>query len=493
MTLADERLKELDDLSLTADKRVLLRCATASELIHKGQYEAARDALGELWPGLGVRPEVRELPADVANEVLLQCAVLTGWLGRIRSVGGVQEQAKDLLTEVLRRFQSQGRHEKVAEAQYELGVIYWRLGAHDEARVVLEESLKPLTDSDVELKAKIHIRRTLVEVWENRYHEALAILKEAEPVFESANDALKGRWHGQRAIVLMKLATAEGRTDYADRAIIDFTAAIFHYEQANHERYCALNLNNLAFLLYRLGRYREAHEHLDGAQLIFTKLKDTGNLAQVDETRARVLVAEKKYREADRVVAGVIKTFETGGESALLADALAVQGVVWARLGAFEGSVNILRRAIDVAQQAGALTQAGQAALTLLEEHGASWRLTDAELGKVYQRANELLKDTEDAEDIKRLRACSLVVVRRLAGMQLQDRNFSFHGAVHGLESKLIEQALELEGGSITRAARRLGLKRQTLSQMLLMRHKNLFDKRTPPERRLKSIIKKDA
>jgi DNA-binding NtrC family response regulator len=64
---------------------------------------------------------------------------------------------------------------------------------------------------------------------------------------------------------------------------------------------------------------------------------------------------------------------------------------------------------------------------------------------------------------------------------------------VHELESRLIEQALELEGGNITRTARRLGLKRQTLSQMLNMRHKNLFDKRTPPEKRLKSIIKKDA
>ncbi|HEX7315239.1 MAG TPA: helix-turn-helix domain-containing protein [Pyrinomonadaceae bacterium] len=491
MTLADERLKEPDNTSLTTDERILLRCAVTSDLIHKGQYEAARDALGELWPGPGARPDVKELSAAVAAEVLLQCGALTGWLGRIRSVGGAQERAKDLLTEALRQFHSQSRHEKVAEAQYELGVIYWRLGAHDEARVILEEALKPLTDAEIELKAKILIRRTLVEVWENRYHEALGILKEAEPIFESANDALKGRWHGQRAIVFMKLATAEDRTDYSDRAIMEFTAAIYHYEQAKHKRYCALNLNNLAFLLYKLGRYREAHEHLDHAQLIFTRLKDTGNLAQVDETRARVLVAERKYREADRVIGGVIKTFEKGGESALLADALAVQGVVWARLGGFEGSIDILRRAVDVAQQSGALTQAGQAALTLIEEHGGTWRLPESELGKLYQRANELLRETQDAEDVKRLRACALVVVRRLSGMQLEDKNFSFYGAVHELEARLIEQALEFEGGSITRAAKRLGLKRQTFSQMLTMRHKNLFGKRTPPEKRLKSIIKK--
>jgi tetratricopeptide (TPR) repeat protein len=433
------------------------------------------------------------MPPAVEAEVMLRCGTLTRLLGNVRNVAGAQEQAKDMLSEAARTFRSQGMPAKVSETQYELAMCYWWLGQHDEARVVLREALKPLADSDIELKAKILIRRTIVEVWDNRCYDALNILKEAEPVFESATDALKGRWHGQKGLVLRRLAAAEGQPDYYDRAIIEYTAAIYHYEQARHERYCGNNLNNLAFLLHKLGRHREAHEHLDRAQLIFTKLKDTGNLAQVDETRARVLVAEKRYRDADRIIGGVIKTFEQGGESALLADALTVQGVAWARLGAHEGSIDILRQAIKVAQDSGALTQAGHAALTLIEEHGAAWRLSESELTKIYRRANDLLKGTQDAEDKERLLACARIVIRRLSGMQLHDKNFSFYGAVQELESRLIEQALELEGGSITRAARRLGLKRQSLSHMLTMRHKSLRDKRTPPIPRRRSIIKKDA
>lgn len=493
MNLADERLKELGNPSLTEDERVLLRCRVAADLIHRGQYEVAREALGELWLGVGQRPSVRNLPPAVDAELLLRCGTLTRLLGNVRSITGAQEQAKDMLSEAARTFYALRIPAKVSETQYELAMCYWWLGQHDEARVMLQEALGLLTDADIELKAKILIRRTIVEAWENRYHEALSILKEAEPVFESANDALKGRWHGQQAIVLMHLATAEQRTDYADRAIIEFTAAIYHYEQARHERYCGINLNNLAFLLYKLGRYGEAHDYLDRAQFIFTKLKDPGILAQVDETRARVLVAEKKYRDADRIIGDVIKTFEQGGESALLADALAVQGVVWARLGAHEGSLNILRQAMKVAQDAGALTQAGHAALTLIEEHGATWRLEEPELLKVYHRANALLKGSQDAEDKERLLACAQIVIKRLSGMQIHDRNFTFYGAVEELEARLIEQALELEGGNVSRAAERLGLKRQTLSQMLRARHKKLFSKRTPPEKRLKSIIKKDA
>jgi tetratricopeptide (TPR) repeat protein len=490
MTLADERLKELDNPSLPESERALLRCRVSADLIHKGQYETACDALGELWQGIGVRPDVKKLPPTIAAEVLLRCGALTGWLGNVRNVEGSQEKAKDLLSEALRLFQSQARHNKVSEAQYELGICYWRLGAHDEGRVVLREALKSLTESDVELKAKIHIRRTLIEIWENRYHEALDILREAEPVFESANDALKGRWHGQKALVLDKLATAERNADRFDRAIIEYTTAIIHYEQAGHERYCALNLNNLAMLLYKLGRYAEAHEHLDRAQRIFQRHKDPGNLAHVNETRARVFIAEQKYREANHIIAGAIQTFEKGEESAWLADALAVQGVVWARMGVHESSLNILRRAVSVAEESGALTSAGLAALTLIEEHGAG-RLTQGEVSKLYLRADRFLKDTQDAEDIARLRACARITVRRVAGMKLHDRNFTFFGAVQEFEARMIEQALDESEGSVTRAAKVLGLRHQTLATILNTRHRRLLKKRSPAKRRLRSIVKK--
>ena len=493
VTLADEHLKELDDISLSTDERILIRCGVVGDLIHKGQYEAAREALGELWLGVGRRPPVNDLPPTVEAEVMLRCGALTRLLGTAQNVAGAQEQAKDMLSEAARTFRALGLPAKVSETQYELAMCYWWLGQHDEARVILQEALKPLTDADTELKAMILIRRTIVEVWDNKYYDALNILKEAEPVFESANDALKGRWHGQKGLVLRRLGTAEGQADYFDRAIIEYTAAIFHYEQARHERYCGINLNNIAFLLYKLGRYGEAHEYLDRAQLIFTKLKDPGILAQVDETRARVLVAEKRYLDAERIIASVIQVFEQGGESALLADALSIQGVVWARLGAHEASINILREAVKVAQESGALTQAGHAALTLIEEHGMSWRLPQTDLANTFGRAGSFLKGSQDVEDKERLLACAQMVIKRLSGMQLHEKNFSFYGAVHELEAKLIEQALELEGGSITRAAERLGLKRQALSQMLQARHKKLFAKRTPPIPRLKSIIKKDC
>src|SRR5687768_17607362 len=99
MNLADERLKELDNPSLTPDDRALLRCHVASDLIHKGRYEDAREALGGLWRGIGERPNVEGLDEATAAEVLLQVGALSGWLGASGQVQGAQEAAKDLISE----------------------------------------------------------------------------------------------------------------------------------------------------------------------------------------------------------------------------------------------------------------------------------------------------------------------------------------------------------------------------------------------------------
>ncbi|HEY0173451.1 MAG TPA: helix-turn-helix domain-containing protein [Pyrinomonadaceae bacterium] len=292
-------------------------------------------------------------------------------------------------------------------------------------------------------------------------------------------------------MVLRNLGSVAGSTEYFDHAIIEYTEAIYHYEQARHERYVGRIENNLAFLLYKLGRYGDAHEHLDRAQTIFTRLRDAGSLAQVDETRARVLVAEQRYRDAERVLAGAVRTLEQGDEAALLAEALTVQGVVWARLWVYDSSIGVLRRAAELAEGVGALASAGQAVLALIEEHGATWRLRPSEVYEAYVRADRLLKETQDAEDIARLRACARVVIRRLTTVQFGDKNFTFPGAVHEFEANLIERALEEAGGSVSAAARLLGLTHQTLGSILNTRHKQLAAKRKPPQKRLRSIIKK--
>jgi tetratricopeptide (TPR) repeat protein len=490
MNLADERLKGLDNPTLTPDDRALLRCRVAADFIDKGQYEAAREALGELWRGVGQRPNLEGLEDSTAAEVLLQAGALSGWIGASKPINGVQAAAKDLISESVSLFESFGQIERVAAARSELALCYWREDNYDEARVLLTTAFAEL--KDVARRAKAILRLTTVEFSDGRYNDALIILKDNAFIFdERISHALRGNFHNLLALVLKQLGTTEGRDDYLDRAIIEYTAAIYHQGQAGHERYRATNENNLANLLRKMGRYREAHEHLDRAGSVLLRLKDAGLLAQVDETRARVLIEEKKYTEAERVIARAIQTLETGGAAALLSEALTAQGLAWARLGKNAASINVLRRAIKVGEESGALCNAGLAVLTLIEEHGARRVLSPEELYELYCHADKLLKGAQHLESIARLRVCARIVMRRLAGVQFGDKNFTIFNAVHELEAKLIRQALEEAGGSVTRAARLLGIRHQTFLSMLNTRHRKLIDKRRPAEKRLRSIIKK--
>src|ERR1051325_8916176 len=469
-----------------ATNKLEKRCSNAAKLIYAGRYEEARDELGELWVGIGERPQLSFAP-QIRAEVLLQCGTLSGWLGSAQQLD-VQEKAKDLLTEALHIFQTLNFKTKVSETRYELAECYWRLGAYDECRIVLDEAMRGLEDT--ELQARIMIRQTTIEIWEGKYYEALDRLMRAQQLFEGCSDAVKGRWHGQMALSLKKLATSEGRIDYADRAIIEFTAAIYHFVEARHDRYCAIARNNIAMLLYQVERYPEAHEHLDRARTVLEKLRDYGLLAQVEETRARVLVAEERYEEAGQVIIEVVGTLEKGGEQALLADALTIKATIQARHMDYENSLHTFRRAVNVAENAGALSNAGRAAMSMIEEHGEA-RLSDVEIYQAYRRADRWLAVTQDTEDIARLRACARIVILKLYGPDL-DEYFTLPETVLKYEARFIEQALVEEGGSISRAARRLGLSHQTLGAIIHSRHKNLQDKRSPEIKRKRSIMTKD-
>jgi tetratricopeptide (TPR) repeat protein len=488
MNLADTKLNQLFNPLLSYEERTLLRCEIAAEYIQRGQYETAREALYPYWRGTGERPDTQELSETTTAELLLQCGSLSGWLGTAKHKHRAQDVSKDLISEALRLFETHGKETRVAEAQYELAICYWRTGAFDEARVVLQEAQKLSAD---EQKTKILIRGTLIEISAGRYHDALQMLHQAEPFLQIASDDLKGRWHGQMALVMRRLGTAENHFDYFDRAIIEYTAAIFHYEQAGHERYCATNLNNLAYVLYKLGRYREAHEYLDRAHKILSRLKDAGILAQVIETQARVFLAEKRYGEALGAINYAVGILEQGGEQALLADALTVQAITQIRMQDYALSLSTFRRAVEVAKNAGALESAGLAALSMIEEHGT--RFADYEIYQVYRRADKLLATTQDAEDIARLRSCARFVMKRLVGKNLKDEDFYLPDVMLAYEARFVQQALEEERGSVTKAAKRLGLSHQRFIYILEARHRELLKKRKPAVKHRRSIIRKSS
>lgn len=400
------------EAGLSEGERVRLRCRLARRLEGAGGYEEARELLRPFWPRFGERPATEGLDEETAAVLLLRAGVITRWIGGDARLDRAHEAAKDLISEGLTLFERLGLVENVAEAQTELAYCYWREGGVDEARVLLKEALSRLGGGG-EVQALALLRLALVEDSATRYSEGYRILKENAALFESLdNHTLRASFHSELAIVYQHLGSVENRDDYLDRALVEYAAASFHLEQAGHARYQAHVENNLSLFFHMLGRNEEAHEHLDRARELFVSLGDRSYAAQVDETRARVLLTQNRAEEAERLVREAAEVFERVGEQALLAEALTTRARALARLGRDEEARADFGRAEEVAGLAGNVEGAGLASLTLLEELAP---LLDAgELRDAYLRADERLARTQDPEVSERLRRAARRVLDAL-------------------------------------------------------------------------------
>jgi CheY-like chemotaxis protein/tetratricopeptide (TPR) repeat protein len=482
---------------LTLAERAELSCRIAKKLEKIGEYEAGCEALAEFWPDRNGPPKLDDLNESTKAEILLRAGALAGWLGGADQTTGSQETAKSLITQSMEIFEGLEQSEEAADARGELALCYWREGSYDEARIYLAEALSRLGDENSDLKAVLLIRAGIVEVDTQRFDKAIRFYNEANPLVEGSQDhALKGGFHIAYGLVFRRLATPENREDYMDRALIEYAAASFHFEEAGNERALARVENNLGYLFFTIGRYKDAHSHLDRAHHLFLKLKDVGTAAQVDDTRARTLLAQGHVAEAERLVRSAVRVLERGDQQAVLAEALTTQGVALARLGNRPRAKVLLERAIEVAETTGDLEGAGRAKLSIIEEFGE--KIPAKELVVIYRSAIELLKHSQDPSTGKRLIACAdklLDTVGRLDGKDRESQDqtwegFSLKEHVRNGERAVIERALRDAGGSVTRAARLLGFRHhQSLISIINSRHKELLETRSAVRKRRRHLF----
>src|SRR5207302_1093797 len=132
-------------------------------------------------------------------------------------------------------------------------------------------------------------------------------------------------------------------------------------------------------------------------------------VAQVDDTRARTLLAEGRVSEGERVARYAVRGLEKGDEQAVLAEALTTHGVALARLGDYPPAKRLLERAIEVAETTGDPEGAGRGKLSIIEElYGQTPAL---QLVSIYESAAELLKQSQDPSTSKRLITCAQRVI----------------------------------------------------------------------------------
>lgn len=460
---------KLDISHLTPNEQAELRCRTALELKDRNEYDASREAMFPIWNGIiGSRPYTKGLSDAVAAEVLLATGILTGWLGSRSEIKKADDYARDLITESITLYEALHDSRKIAEARTELAWCYWRAGDNDSARIMCNEALKRLTIGG-NARANALIVLSFVEWAESRHKEVLRILTENAPVFERiTNHTFKGTYHNQLGITFRVIgSTSKKRSDYFQRSINEYRAADEEFKLAKNLVFRAHVKNNIAYVLRELHRFPEAHDYLEQARRLFVRVGDKVRTAQVDDSRAQLFIAEKKYVQAELMARTAARSFERAGRQCFLAETLTNQGIALARLHEAERARFIFQQAIGIAHQAGSLNCAGLAALTMIEEIDTLPREVQS---VAFEQAQEWLASSQSPDIKPRLKA----VRKKLAAQRqsesetvgaaevLFNKRYDLRDEVLRFEHDLISRTLASVNGKVTYAAKLLGLSYQT-------------------------------
>lgn len=483
-------LAKLDTSHLPANARALFLCERALELKERGEFDAAREVMRPLWKQLGERPDTKELNPITTAEVLLCAGIVTSWIGGQNQIREADEWARDLLTESMRLFEAEKDAKKVAQARTEIAYCYRRAGSLDEARIWFTDALQKLV-IEGNARANALLGLSVVEWSLSRYDESFKILTDNANLFRKiTSHGLKGFYHNQLAIVLRSVASSHNRDAYYKRAIREYEAAELEFKLARNTLFRADVKNNLGFLLYKLSRFRQAHQYLNEARRLALLVRNKVVVAQIDDTRAQVLIAERKYTEAEATARPAVASLRKSGHQALLIDTLITHGIALARVGKSDKAEFNFREAIEVAHQIGVLSKAGIASLTLIEEIDG---LAPDVLARAYQQASEWLSDCHSESLLLKFKAAGKkLALELLREKQTENATETLFNMPRNLtdevlqfERELIRQALaKVEGGRIVDAAKWLGVSYQRLAHRIRTRHPELAEARSPVRQR---------
>lgn len=310
---------------------------------------------------MGRRPAVDGVDDETGAELLLRAGALTGYLGSAAQAPGTQEAALDLLTESHTIFSSLRQTERVAETRIELSTCYFRKGAFDAARAMLDSAVELLGDGDDYLRALAALRRAIVEISDKRYEVALKVITDAKDLIHRCeSDALRGRYHNEYGALLFFLS--ENGAAHFGEALGEWLAGRHFFYRAGHLRYCASAESNVALALVRLGRLRQAARYVKSARRLALCVNDGRVLAGIDDTHSQLLAEQDKLVEAESLSRARLGELAEADHGALYAENLITHATLLARLGRVVEAETEFALAVEVAEAAGDSSGAGRAA-----------------------------------------------------------------------------------------------------------------------------------
>ena len=244
-------------------------------------------------------------------------------------------EAPEVLAAIIHSAETANDWTRLAEAWDALAHYHWRRGEYKTARTVLNGGLKMLRRFAAEYRReRVMLTNTLlmVELFAKNYDlvidQSPAAIADCEQLQDG--DYFRAQAHRNYADALKH--TSDVSRDRVDRAIEQFTAASYYFQQAGHLRHFAANDNNLAELYTMIGEFALAHQFLDRAEKTLKDLGDNSAIGQTCETRARLLLANNELDGALDVILLSVELIPPT-ERKVLAESYKTKGDIHARRG----------------------------------------------------------------------------------------------------------------------------------------------------------------
>ncbi len=280
-----------------------------------GDYSRAYQLLAVFWNDFRVKPDIRDLPADITAEVYLRCGSVAGYLGRSKHLSNAQEISRNLLTEAKDRFVQLGAEAKISECENHLALSFERVGDIKNARQFLDSAFMKNLPINHPTRLHSHIIDSLLHLAEKNYEQIIQNSVLLESLFvQSENNILKGCFFNNYGLALKN----NGKIS---EALDKYLTARFFFFEAGHHQYCGLLENNIANLYLSEKQFKEAHDFAQKAENSFKLVGDFSRQGFALDTRANIFLAQGDFEKASEFSDKAIKLLQNGENLNFLAEA----------------------------------------------------------------------------------------------------------------------------------------------------------------------------
>lgn len=329
-------------ISSRTDIELLISEARKAEACR--DIELLKSILDPIWPDMDQPPEIPDVEPAEKGELLRLCGFFLGYYGHLNGKSDYQERGKDLLSEAIDEFESAGLEEDAAKARLNLAWRYLQMGSHSEAEAILDYTKAQFgskRSSPVYLRLKLFDCVTASAAGE--FKRALKCVSDLKPAMTKCDDPLiRAQYHIE--------------SGYVNTELERLPQALEHYKDAEkfartlgNERFEAIILGNIAFVLLKQKKYSKSLAQIEKAIALNRNREQNGFLAHNFDTKALALLGLKEPGRALLAINTSLELFRMGEDYAGHCEAIFNKIRILLKLGETEEAMILYAEMISIA------------------------------------------------------------------------------------------------------------------------------------------------